>query len=471
MNRSTALLAGLSLCLCATTACAGGPTTFSTAPAPAATSAPSGAQALPPAASPATAASQPAQTASDAGRAGAPSDDSAQLPSVPDLGRMVVYTGEVTLVMQQPETLATQAAQIAAARGGYLDGVDAKDVGGIPTTVVKLRVEPARYEDAMSALRNLAVDVRNEKTATQDVTEQYDDVQTQLASLEATHAQLVQLQSRSGTMEEVLKVQQQAAQVKLQIDRLKGRQAVLQRLTALATITANAQSAALVLPRDYATALSAVRKAASAHATAQAELARARTPEEVAALQDKLAATALDQQQQQAKADALAAKAGAAGVALPTPDASADALAPAQQLPRDYVATRVALRQADHDQALLTADLQGPNPAHKPDELTAAILRVRDLTSQLRLIQERAQQANVELPTLSDDQLTVLSGVGPVATAPDVAGLVRTAWEASLRLLSALGAAVLAAVVFLWWTVPAIGLGAFVVRRRRAARP
>jgi len=414
----------------------------------------------------------PAPASAPAPTPAAPDDAAPALPVSQDASRMVVYTTELMIVVRDLDTVATQAATIALAHGGYVAGVETKQEGDVPTTVVRLKVAPGQYDDAMQALRGLAVNVRGEKATTQDVTDQYDDVATQLASLQASHAQLLELQKRSGSLEEVLKVEQQADQVKLQIDRLKGRQAALERTSALASITVTASAAAIVLPREYAAALAALRKAEASRASRQLQIERARTPEETTSLQDKLAEVAVEVDRGAMRVDSLTATAAKAGVRLPVSDAASAVAPQAETLPKQYLDTRVALRQAQQEQMLLTDELRGGAATHKAGDLTAAILRVRDLDAQLKAVAERARQAGIELPTLSDEQLAALSGV-PTAPTTSVDGpaLVRAAWDASLRVLYAVAATVASAVVFLWWTLPLLATATVVVRRRLAMRP
>ena len=111
----------------------------------------------------------------------------------------------------------------------------------MPVTSIKVKLPPDRYDAAMRQIRALAVEVTSEKATTQDVTEEFSDVQTQLASLEATHAQLLELLKKAQTIDEILKINEKVAQTKAQIDRLKGRETFLQRSSELATITVNAK--------------------------------------------------------------------------------------------------------------------------------------------------------------------------------------------------------------------------------------
>src|SRR5207249_2964244 len=104
---------------------------------------------------------------------------------------------------------------------------------------------------------------------------------TEIAIL-AQDAQLLELMKRTGTMDELLKVQQQADQVRLQIDRLKGRGTAWERLSSLASIGVTAQAAGQVVEQEYAVALVAVRQTEAQRAGLQSQLKRARTPEEEA---------------------------------------------------------------------------------------------------------------------------------------------------------------------------------------------
>ena len=159
------------------------------------------------------------------------------------IGRMVIYTTELALLVANPNQTVASIGDVVAQSGGYVAGVENKDDNGTPLTIVRLKIPPDRYETAMRQLRGLAVEVTNEKATTQDVTEEFNDVQTQLAALEASYNQLLELMSKAQNVDEILKVQEKLSQTKVQIDRLKGRQTFLQRSSELATITVSLRPA------------------------------------------------------------------------------------------------------------------------------------------------------------------------------------------------------------------------------------
>jgi hypothetical protein len=355
--------------------------------------------------------------------------------------------------------------------------VETGSEGGLPFSVVKIKVLPDRYQAAMNQLRDggLAIEVRDEKATTQDVTEEYSDVQTQLASLEATHRQLLDLLSRATSMDEVLKIQQQAAQVKLQIDRLKGRATALERLSELATITAKLQAAEAVLGRDYIAVRSQLRQAEAQRAAQLLALKRARTPEEENKIRDTLGELAVQIDRANARLNDLAEKARLAGVALPTPPADEAAqTAPAQELPDQSIATRVRLRQAEARQAEITRLLRLSLPAEEQaalrDELSKKILEINGLNAQLKSIQERATQLGVTLPSLTPEQEAALAGTAVELPQPDPIRAITTAWDASLNFLRGALAIVLSAVVFVWWVIPLLMLVLVLVLRGGVVR-
>jgi hypothetical protein len=382
---------------------------------------------------------------------------------VQNLGRMIIYTTDLTLLAENLSAFPNQVGTIAVTHGGYIAGIEMKDENGIPSVLVQLKVPPARYEETMQSLRALAIEVRDEKASTKDVTEEHSDVETQLASLEATHARLLEIMNRATTVDEVLKVQQQASQVKLQIDRLKGRETALERLSEFATVSARALLASAALQRDYTAVRSAYRRAEANRVSLENQLRRVRTPEEEAAIRDRLGEAMVELQRLQVRLSEVEAKATAIRVPLPSSDAVAGGSSLAETLPREYIDTRVALRRAEHEQALLTQQLQSDATDVDPNRLSEAILRVNQLNAQLKQVQERATQSGTSLPALTAEQVAALSGVPLTSTGISLPGPLVRAWDSFV-----LGAASM--LLFAWWLAP-VGLVLWLWLRRRSPRP
>jgi len=400
---------------------------------------------------------------------GGPAQPAPVVPAGP--ARMVIYTTEIGILVKSLAESVQAMSDVATSVGGYVSGVENKDENGRPLVTVGLKVPPDRYEQVMRQLRNLAVEVTDEKAATQDVSEEFSDVQTQLAALEASHAQLLELLGKAQNVDEVLKVQERLTQTKTQIDRLKGRQNFLQRNADLATVTVRARQADDVLARSYVALRTALRRAEGQKAATLVALERARTPEEEAKLRDQLAETTVELERTATRMRDVEGKAQSIGLALPVAADPAPAVSPQGEdaLKEQHLDLRVQLRRAQYEVDRLTRELQqrgNPDDAQLRQQLQASILERDKVEGRLRVVQERAKQAGVALPTISPELEAALTGV-PVEATSDVGRAARMAWDASLRVLGQVAVVMVGAVVFLWWALPLFALAGVAAWRRR----
>jgi hypothetical protein len=328
---------------------------------------------------------------------------------------MVIYTTEVSLLVASPSQLVSSLGDVVTQAGGYVAGVENKEEGGVPVTTIRLKIPPDRYEPAMRQIRALAVEVTGEKATTQDVTEEFSDVQTQLASLEASHAQLLKLLERAQNVEEILKIQEKVAQTKTQIDRLKGRETFLERSSELATITVNARPAEEVLARTFSTLRSSLRRAEAQRAQTLTAIQRARTPEEEATLRDRLGEVTLELDRLATRISDVENKARAASITLPTPpqDDPAVAATTDQDLIREYLRLVGERRAAEAERDRLTREQRQQPTPELSQQLQQALLRVSTLDTQTKAVEERARRASIALPSLTADQIAALAGLPP----------------------------------------------------------
>ncbi|MCC6174833.1 MAG: DUF4349 domain-containing protein [Chloroflexi bacterium] len=344
------------------------------------------------------------------------------------IGRMVVYTTDLSILVKSLAETVQAVSDIATQAGGYVAGVENTEDGTSSLTTVRLRVPPDRYDATMRQLRGLAVEVTDEKAATQDVTQEYDDVQTQLRAVEASYSQLLELLNRAQNVEEILKIQDRLAQTKREIDRLKGRQTFLERTSELATVTVHARPASDILARTYSQSREQLRRAEVQRAQLQAALRRARTPEDEASIRDRLGETALTIDRLTARLADIERKAQTASISLPAapPDDQAAAGTPDQDLASEYLQLRGQLRAAQVERDRLTREQRTqPGGTDVSDRLREAILNVTRLEARIKAIEERARQAGIPLPTITPDQEAALAGLPP-----DTTNLVHYWWAA-----------------------------------------
>ncbi|KKW35965.1 MAG: hypothetical protein UY81_C0035G0004 [Candidatus Giovannonibacteria bacterium GW2011_GWA2_53_7] len=112
-----------------------------------------------------------------------------------------------------------------------------------------LRVEASRFDSAMQAIRDLALNVERESVSGTDVTEQFVDLEAQLKNARAEEQAYLALLNRAGSVTELLEVQRELSNVRGRIEMFEGRLKYLSDQTDLATITINlSEKPSLIAP-------------------------------------------------------------------------------------------------------------------------------------------------------------------------------------------------------------------------------
>jgi hypothetical protein len=159
--------------------------------------------------------------------------------------RMVIMTASLALVVEDVSVSLQQTTDLAKANGGYVINSNIREDKSRLYANINFRVAADKFNDTISALKKLAVDVRSETTTGQDVTDQYIDLDAQLRNLEASESQLLALMNKAGSVEEILKVQVQLSSTRGQIEQIKGRMQYLQQSTSLSSISVSFEQSKL----------------------------------------------------------------------------------------------------------------------------------------------------------------------------------------------------------------------------------
>jgi hypothetical protein len=151
---------------------------------------------------------------------------------------MIVRQGSLSLVVADLSQALERAAEMAGNLGGYVIYSSQQGEDGAS---VALRVPAEKFDSAMASLKALAVRVVNEDTRSQDVTEEYVDLEASLRNLEAAEAQYLEILKKAWDVEGMLKVQQELVNVRGQIEGTRGRMNYLERTTAMSQIDVSFQ--------------------------------------------------------------------------------------------------------------------------------------------------------------------------------------------------------------------------------------
>jgi hypothetical protein len=151
--------------------------------------------------------------------------------------RLIVRTANLRLLVDEVGPAALQVGELTESVGGILVNSTQREENGRPAATVTIRVPAERFEEVMDRLRGLAVRVSSEQVNSQDVTEEFVDVDARLRNLRATEERYLALLQQARTVEDILKVEQQLSNVRGQIEQLQGRLEYLRRSAQTSLIT------------------------------------------------------------------------------------------------------------------------------------------------------------------------------------------------------------------------------------------
>lgn len=168
-------------------------------------------------------------------------NDGAPLGSV--LDRKIVVNGTLSLEVPDVAGAFSEAGRLARNAGGFVEesrltartGDDGKDK---PYGMIVLRVPSDQYDRLVTALQAIdSAEVVSEGVTSQEVTEEYTDLQSRLRNLERSEAQYLDLLAKATTIEEIITVTDRVDGVRAQIEQVQGRINLLDSLTAYASIS------------------------------------------------------------------------------------------------------------------------------------------------------------------------------------------------------------------------------------------
>jgi PKD repeat protein len=161
--------------------------------------------------------------------------------------RMVVRTGNISLVVSDISTTLDNIAKMAVDFGGYVVTSQKWKEGERNNGNISFRVLAENYDKAVAALRGISLDVLNETSSSQDVTQEYSDLGASLKNLEATETQLLKIMESATKTEDILSIQRELTNVRGQIEQTKGRMLYLERTSATSLINVKLSEAMLTV--------------------------------------------------------------------------------------------------------------------------------------------------------------------------------------------------------------------------------
>lgn len=165
-------------------------------------------------------------------------NQTSNVPTAQTQERLIIRTGNLSLVVTDTEEALAQIAEMVEANGGWVVSSslyqysESAKIGDIT-----VRVPSAGYNSAMEAIKGMALEVTNESSSGQDVTDEYVDLSSRLANLEATANRVRTFLDESKNVEEALAVNQELSRLEGDIEVIKGRMQYLSQSASFSTIS------------------------------------------------------------------------------------------------------------------------------------------------------------------------------------------------------------------------------------------
>ena len=150
----------------------------------------------------------------------------------------IVKTGSISLEVADLDKAVAQAQSTVVGLGGYVSQSSRSGSKDDAIASVTYRLPAAKWDDALSAMRNLAGRVLSEQTDTTDVTTQVIDLDARLDNLKTTETALQSIMARASAVPDVLAVEQQLSQTQGEIEQLTAERDHLKDQAAMSTLSA-----------------------------------------------------------------------------------------------------------------------------------------------------------------------------------------------------------------------------------------
>jgi hypothetical protein len=166
--------------------------------------------------------------------------------------RLIIRTGNLALVVVDTEEAADEIGRLVAGMDGWVVSSNLALSGDFKTGTVSVRVPAEKFDALVSAVKELAVEVELESSNSQDVTEEFVDLEARLGNLEVTADRVRNFLDEARNVEEALAVNQELSRLESEIELIKGRMKFLSESAAFSTLTIHLTPDELAQPIEIA---------------------------------------------------------------------------------------------------------------------------------------------------------------------------------------------------------------------------
>jgi len=167
--------------------------------------------------------------------------------------RKVIYNADMTLIVADTDAAAKEVENLVTSLDGYVANMNAyRGREDLMFYNITLRVPAEQFDSVRTALRDMAIRVDHEGVNTDDITDQYYDLDARLRTLQATETELLALlketRERGGEVEDIMSIYRELTSIQSQIESIQGQLNRFDKLVAFSTISIDLRSDELNKP-------------------------------------------------------------------------------------------------------------------------------------------------------------------------------------------------------------------------------
>ena len=162
--------------------------------------------------------------------------------------RVVIQESNMSLLVKDVRAVGDQILSYVKNNGGYMVYASFTRPTESPFASITVRVLTAKLDESLSYFKSLAVKVTSENLVGTDVTQEYTDIEENLATLRKTKVKFESILDKAINVQDILTVQREIINLQQQIDSLIGQQKAIEKNAELTKITVYLSTDELALP-------------------------------------------------------------------------------------------------------------------------------------------------------------------------------------------------------------------------------
>lgn len=176
----------------------------------------------------------------------------ARVASAPAVPRMIVRTADVRIVVEDTSKTVDVVTKSVESAGGYVSASRIWREGELLRAKLTVRVPADKLTSTLASIRAHAKRVEDETISSEDVSQEFVDLESQVRNLEATETELLELlkvaRVTSRKAADVLEVHNQLTVIRGQIEQARGRMRYLSQVTSMSSIALDIVPDAIAQP-------------------------------------------------------------------------------------------------------------------------------------------------------------------------------------------------------------------------------